>query len=114
MYTFPDKTVRVNCVAPGWIETGMNAPLLANPALAQRVVERVPLGRWGDVNDVVGPVLFLASAAARDITSHLLPILRRRQQHHPADTLNSCRPRRNCAGGTSNCFRNARLNAASD
>lgn len=66
--------VRVNCVAPGWIETDMNAPLLANPALAQRVIERVPLGRWGAVDDVVGPVLFLASDAARYITGHLLPI----------------------------------------
>jgi 2-deoxy-D-gluconate 3-dehydrogenase len=66
--------VRVNCVAPGWIETDMNAPLLNNPAAAQRVIDRVPLGRWGTPEDVVGPVLFLASDAARYVTGHLIPI----------------------------------------
>ena len=66
--------VRVNCVAPGWINTEMNAPLLRHPTAAQRVVERVPLGRWGEAEDVVGPVLFLASEAARYVTGHLIPI----------------------------------------
>ena len=64
----------MNCVAPGWIETDMNAPLLNNPAAKQRVIERVPLGRWGTADDVVGPVLFLASDAARYVTGHLIPI----------------------------------------
>jgi NAD(P)-dependent dehydrogenase (short-subunit alcohol dehydrogenase family) len=71
---FAPHGVRVNSVAPGWIETDMNAPLLANPDLANKVPQRVPLGRWGTVDDVVGPVLFLASDAARYITGHLLPI----------------------------------------
>jgi NAD(P)-dependent dehydrogenase (short-subunit alcohol dehydrogenase family) len=71
---FAPHNVRVNCVAPGWIETDMNAPLLQHLTAPQRVVERVPLARWGTVDDVVGPVLFLASDAARYITGHLLPI----------------------------------------
>jgi NAD(P)-dependent dehydrogenase (short-subunit alcohol dehydrogenase family) len=71
---FAPHGVRVNSVAPGWIETDMNAPLLANPDMANKVPQRVPLGRWGTVDDVVGPVLFLASDAARYITGHLLPI----------------------------------------
>jgi NAD(P)-dependent dehydrogenase (short-subunit alcohol dehydrogenase family) len=66
--------IRVNCVAPGWIQTAMNAPLLNNPTAAQRVIERVPLARWGTTEDVVGPVLFLASEAARYVTGHLIPI----------------------------------------
>lgn len=66
--------VRVNCVAPGWIETDMNAPLLKHPTAPQKVIERVPLGRWGKAEDVVGPVLFLASDLASYITGHLLPI----------------------------------------
>jgi gluconate 5-dehydrogenase len=66
--------VRVNCVAPGWFRTEMNAPLLKNPALVQRILERVPLGRLGEPEDVVGPVVFLASPAAAMITGHLLPI----------------------------------------
>jgi NAD(P)-dependent dehydrogenase (short-subunit alcohol dehydrogenase family) len=66
--------VRVNCVAPGWIETDMNAPLLRNATMQARVTDRVPLGRWGQPEDVAGPVLFLASDAARYITGHLLPV----------------------------------------
>ena len=66
--------VRVNCVAPGWIKTEMNAPLLNNQTARQRVVDRVPLARWGEPEDVVGPVLFLASDAARYVTGHMIPI----------------------------------------
>ena len=71
---FAPHGVRVNCVAPGWIDTDMNAPLLKNPTASERVRDRVPLGRWGTVDDVVGPVLFLASESARYVTGHLLPI----------------------------------------
>ncbi|MCI0377177.1 MAG: SDR family oxidoreductase [Gemmataceae bacterium] len=66
--------VRVNCVAPGWFRTDMNAPLLKNPAVVERILDRVPLGRLGEPEDVVGPVLFLASDAAAMITGHCLPI----------------------------------------
>jgi gluconate 5-dehydrogenase len=66
--------VRVNAVAPGWIETEMNAPLMAHPTAPEQVRARIPLRRWGTVEDVVGPVLFLASDASRYITGHLLPI----------------------------------------
>ncbi len=66
--------VRVNCIAPGWFRTEINAPLLKNPALVQRILERVPLGRLGEPEDVVGPVVFLASDASSMITGHILPI----------------------------------------
>ena len=71
---FAPYGIRVNCVAPGWIDTAMNAPLMNHPTAPQKVLERIPLGRWGNVEDVVGPVLFLASDAARYITGHVLPI----------------------------------------
>lgn len=66
--------IRVNCVAPGWFRTEMNAPLLKNEALTARILDRVPLGRLGEPEDVVGPVLFLASDASAMITGHTLPI----------------------------------------
>ena len=66
--------VRVNGVAPGWFRTEMNAPLLANEHLLGRILDRVPLGRLGEPEDVVGPVLFLASDASAMITGHILPI----------------------------------------
>ncbi len=66
--------VRVNAVAPGWFRTEMNRPLLANQSALSRILDRVPLGRLGEPEDVVGPVVFLASEAAAMITGHLLPI----------------------------------------
>ena len=66
--------VRVNAVAPGWFRTDMNAPLLKNEAMMSAILGRVPLGRLGEPEDVVGPVVFLASDASAMITGHLLPI----------------------------------------
>jgi NAD(P)-dependent dehydrogenase (short-subunit alcohol dehydrogenase family) len=66
--------VRVNCIAPGWFRTEMNAPLLANEKLLQRILDRVPLGRLGEPEDVVGPVVFLASNAAAMITGQMIAI----------------------------------------
>jgi NAD(P)-dependent dehydrogenase (short-subunit alcohol dehydrogenase family) len=66
--------VRVNCIAPGWFCTEMNAPLLKSEGLLQRILDRVPLGRMGEPEDVVGPVVFLASDAAAMITGHIMPI----------------------------------------
>ncbi len=66
--------VRVNAIAPGWFRTEMNTPLLNNPALLARILDRVPLGRLGEPGDVVGPVIFLISDASAMITGLLLPI----------------------------------------
>ena len=66
--------VRVNAIAPGWFRTDMNAPLLANAEVLGRIIDRVPLGRLGEPEDVVGPVVFLVSDASAMITGHLLPI----------------------------------------
>jgi NAD(P)-dependent dehydrogenase (short-subunit alcohol dehydrogenase family) len=66
--------VRVNCVAPGWIDTEMTAPLRANEAFLGRILDRVPLSRLGQPEDVAGPIVFLVSDAAAMITGHVLPI----------------------------------------
>src|SRR5436309_8069065 len=60
--------VRVNAVAPGWIATPLTQPLQDDPARAAPILARTPLGRWGTPDDVAGPVLFLASPAARFVT----------------------------------------------
>lgn len=56
--------IGVNALCPGWIETDMVGPLKQMPGFDKRVTRRVPLGRWGDVADLDGPLLFLCSAAS--------------------------------------------------
>lgn len=66
--------VRVNAVAPGWIATPLTQPLQDDPARSAPILARTPLGRWGTPQDVAGPVLFLASPAARFVTGVVLPV----------------------------------------
>jgi NAD(P)-dependent dehydrogenase (short-subunit alcohol dehydrogenase family) len=60
--------VRVNAVAPTFVETSMTAPFLADPAFRAEVERRIPLGRVGRVEDVTSAVLYLASDAAALVT----------------------------------------------
>ena len=66
--------IRVNAVAPGWIATPLTQALHDDPARAGAILARTPLGRWGTPDDVAGPVLFLASDAARFVTGVVLPV----------------------------------------
>jgi NAD(P)-dependent dehydrogenase (short-subunit alcohol dehydrogenase family) len=66
--------IRVNAIAPGWIETPMTIPARSDAGRNRAILERTPLGRWGTPADLVGPALFLASDAARFITGALLPV----------------------------------------
>ena len=66
--------VRVNALAPGWIRTPMTEALQNNSERSARVMARVPLGRWGEADDVAGAVAFLASDASAYITGHPIPV----------------------------------------
>jgi NAD(P)-dependent dehydrogenase (short-subunit alcohol dehydrogenase family) len=66
--------IRVNAIAPGWIETAMTAPLVADPSRRDAIVARTPLARWGQPEDIAGAALFLASDAAAFITGVVLPV----------------------------------------
>ena len=66
--------IRVNAIAPGWIATPLTDALQKDPARSDPILARTPLKRWGTPDDVAGPVLFLASAAARFVTGVVLPI----------------------------------------
>ncbi len=60
--------IRVNAVAPTFITTPMTRPFFDNPTFRTDTLARIPLGRVGEVADVMGAVLFLASPAAAMIT----------------------------------------------
>jgi NAD(P)-dependent dehydrogenase (short-subunit alcohol dehydrogenase family) len=66
--------IRVNAVAPGWIRTGLTAELHQDPEADRRIVERTPMGRWGEPADVAGAVAFLSGPDARFVTGVVLPV----------------------------------------
>jgi NAD(P)-dependent dehydrogenase (short-subunit alcohol dehydrogenase family) len=66
--------VRVNAIAPGFIVTEQTVRGRADEAHYNKVVNRTPMGRWGQPDDLVGPVLFLASEQAKFVTGILIPV----------------------------------------
>jgi NAD(P)-dependent dehydrogenase (short-subunit alcohol dehydrogenase family) len=67
--------VTVNAVAPGYMETNLTTAYLdAHPAERERLLTLIPAGRFGQLDEVVGPVLFLASRRASFVTGHILYI----------------------------------------
>src|SRR5262249_25376854 len=66
--------VRVNGIAPGWMRTPMSEALQRNEVQSPKVMERVPMGRWGEPEEIAGPAVFLASDAARFITGVIFPV----------------------------------------
>jgi NAD(P)-dependent dehydrogenase (short-subunit alcohol dehydrogenase family) len=66
--------IRVNAIAPGWIETPMTVPARSDETRNRRIIDRTPMARWGQPDDIVGPALFLASEAARFVTGVVLPV----------------------------------------
>jgi len=68
------QNVRVNAVAPGWIETPMSRDAASSPEFYERIVKRTPMGRWGEPRHLAGPILFLASPDAEWVTGVILPV----------------------------------------
>jgi hypothetical protein len=69
-----DRGVRVNAVSPGFIVTDMTRPALEGLGLTSWIASRTPMRRVGELEEIVGPVLFLASDAAGYITGHDLSV----------------------------------------
>jgi NAD(P)-dependent dehydrogenase (short-subunit alcohol dehydrogenase family) len=66
--------IRVNAVAPGWIDTPLSQGLQADPAASATILRRMPFARWGSPGDVADVVVFLASPAASYVSGIVLPV----------------------------------------
>jgi NAD(P)-dependent dehydrogenase (short-subunit alcohol dehydrogenase family) len=66
--------IRVNAVAPTYVNTEMTTAIFSSPELLETVMHHTPLGRLPEPNDVAAAILFLCSDAARCITGIVLPV----------------------------------------
>ena len=66
--------ITCNAIAPGYFETDMSAKMRSDPAAVERIVNRVPLRRWGRPRDVAGVAVFLASPAAAYINGQQIVV----------------------------------------
>jgi NAD(P)-dependent dehydrogenase (short-subunit alcohol dehydrogenase family) len=66
--------IRVNSIAPGWIDTPLLTPLKNDAVIGERLLSRTPMRRYGDPEEVGTAVAFLASDAASFITGSVLPV----------------------------------------
>ena len=66
--------IRVNAIAPSIVKSDMTRDLMENPKAAAAEAVRIPLGRLAEVNDIVGPAVFLASEASGYVTGHTIVV----------------------------------------
>ncbi len=71
---FARDGIRVNALAPGWVETKITQVSKQNPAIDQSILERTPMRRWGRAEDMAGGALYLASPLAGFVTGHTLVV----------------------------------------
>jgi NAD(P)-dependent dehydrogenase (short-subunit alcohol dehydrogenase family) len=71
---FATSGVTVNAIAPGPFATEMNRSLLDDPAKYKAFVEKIPMGRWGELHELAGAVVFLASDASSFVTGSILHV----------------------------------------
>jgi NAD(P)-dependent dehydrogenase (short-subunit alcohol dehydrogenase family) len=66
--------IRVNAVAPGWIQTPLTQPVWSDPARSAPILARTPLARWGQPAEVAAAITFLVSPAAAFVTGAVLAV----------------------------------------
>ncbi len=68
------RGVRVNAIAPGWFPTEMTGDMFGDDRSMKWLGGRTPMGRGGNLQELVGPLLFLASEASSFMTGHILTV----------------------------------------
>jgi gluconate 5-dehydrogenase len=66
------KGLNINAIAPGYFKTDLNKTLMADPKFNDWVEQRTPQRRWGEIEELGGAAVFLASPAANFINGHVL------------------------------------------
>jgi gluconate 5-dehydrogenase len=64
--------IQVNAIGPGYFKTPLNQALVDNPEFSSWLEKRTPAGRWGEVHELVGAAVFLASPASSFVNGHIL------------------------------------------
>lgn len=64
--------LRVNGLAPGYVDTELNEPLVSDPVMSAWVLGRTPAARWGHVDDITGPALWLCSDEAAFVNGQVV------------------------------------------
>ena len=64
--------VRLNSIAPGWIETDLNVNMWSDEGIRKSMEDMIPMGRLGNAEEIVGPAVFLASDASSFVTGATL------------------------------------------
>jgi 2-deoxy-D-gluconate 3-dehydrogenase len=66
------KGIHVNAIAPGYMDTPLNTALKKDRKRVQSIIERIPAGRWGKPEDLMGAIVFLASSASDYMSGAIL------------------------------------------
>jgi gluconate 5-dehydrogenase len=64
--------IQVNAIGPGYFKTPLNQALVDNPEFSAWLEKRTPAGRWGNVEELIGAAIFLASPASSFVNGHIL------------------------------------------
>ena len=71
---YQDDGIRVNAIAPGWIRTDISRGGRENPEFNDRLMQRLPIKRWAEPDELAGTALFLASPASSLINGVTIPV----------------------------------------
>ena len=68
------KGINVNAIAPGYMATEMNTALIEDEKRSTEILSRIPAGRWGNAEDIMGLAVFLASNASNYLSGAIIPV----------------------------------------
>ncbi len=68
------KNININAIAPGYMATALNTGIMNDPVRNKEILDRIPAHKWGQPEDVKGPVIFLASAASNYLNGAVIPV----------------------------------------